>query len=671
MATRFLFLTVGILSVAVAAAEDPQTIRVAPNTGTRAIIGKGPIKPLPAAQAEQLKRLAQAQGEVAQAIKALSEAQRNLVQASSPEQKEQAQKALAAAKLRLEKTQAAVETEMKAAQTPQVRRVNANAGGAIVATPTGGGVKPVETLEDSTERFLLLTPGGPLVVEAEMTVEGKPFRQLREPIIDRMMRYADSNQDGKATWEEAFASSRFSYGRLRINNESQKATYRKLYDLNENGLVEREEARRALGHFTRIEAFTISAGYGQSAYGRPVVLANGRVSTGGLSGNVDLVPVLDVNQDGVLDEQEIAGAGKRLKSRDADDNDLLYPQEILTNAATDRSGERNLPPSQISRNLAVSLGSSLTNQQIFGMIQAIYKNSDGAVTVERFPLARELFEKLDTNKNGQLEADEVSQLNDVKPQIHFTVDLGEKGKGIKIKQTSLKTQSSAQGDDTASIEFPGLILRVQVNRSSGEYPYNNSMNNVSDSYLNRYDKDKNGYLDKDELTGALARYLEMWDEDSDGKVFPKEIVDYFQQMREPQAKQVRAMVSRFGNSLFQALDQSGDYRLSLREMRTAGTQLAPFDKNRDGKITAEEIPETIGVTFVLGFGYLQSGRPGQGTIPANSPKSDAPEWFTRMDRNGDGDVTLKEFLGDKEQFQSLDKNQDGFIEPKEAQSAGM
>jgi hypothetical protein len=41
-----------------------------------------------------------------------------------------------------------------------------------------------------------------------------------------------------------------------------------------------------------------------------------------------------------------------------------------------------------------------------------------------------------------------------------------------------------------------------------------------------------------------------------------------------------------------------------------------------------------------------------------------------MDRNGDGDLTLKEFLGRQSDFRKLDSNADGFIEPEEARTAG-
>ena len=40
-----------------------------------------------------------------------------------------------------------------------------------------------------------------------------------------------------------------------------------------------------------------------------------------------------------------------------------------------------------------------------------------------------------------------------------------------------------------------------------------------------------------------------------------------------------------------------------------------------------------------------------------------------MDRNGDGDLTLKEFLGDEAEFRQLDADRDGLIAAGEAVAA--
>ena len=51
------------------------------------------------------------------------------------------------------------------------------------------------------------------------------------------------------------------------------------------------------------------------------------------------------------------------------------------------------------------------------------------------------------------------------------------------------------------------------------------------------------------------------------------------------------------------------------------------------------------------------------------PPSLGPIWFQRMDRNGDGDLTWKEFLGPREVFHQLDADHDGLIDPVEAMKA--
>ena len=41
-----------------------------------------------------------------------------------------------------------------------------------------------------------------------------------------------------------------------------------------------------------------------------------------------------------------------------------------------------------------------------------------------------------------------------------------------------------------------------------------------------------------------------------------------------------------------------------------------------------------------------------------------------MDRNGDGDVSRREFLGTDEEFRRLDRDGDGLISAEEAEPAG-
>jgi hypothetical protein len=46
-----------------------------------------------------------------------------------------------------------------------------------------------------------------------------------------------------------------------------------------------------------------------------------------------------------------------------------------------------------------------------------------------------------------------------------------------------------------------------------------------------------------------------------------------------------------------------------------------------------------------------------------------PVWFRKMDRNHDGDVSRREFLGTDEEFRRLDADGDGLISAAEASRA--
>jgi Ca2+-binding EF-hand superfamily protein len=119
------------------------------------------------------------------------------------------------------------------------------------------------------------------------------------------------------------------------------------------------------------------------------------------------------------------------------------------------------------------------------------------------------------------------------------------------------------------------------------------------------------------------------------------------------------------------LDTSGDGRLSIRELRTAGERLKTFDADGDGRITRREIPRQFAVTIGRGNGGYGYAAVSGGFRLAGAPAaaSGARNWFTSMDRNGDGDISPREFLGTPEQFRKLDADGDSLVDRREADAA--
>jgi Ca2+-binding EF-hand superfamily protein len=518
--------------------------------------------------------------------------------------------------------------------------------------------------QDPYERFALLTPGGPIVVQAAITIGGQPFRSVREKLIDDMLAAADKDKDGKATWEEALSSKRFTLGRFQIAEGQQKQSYIQMLDKNADGIVDRPEVRLFVAQFSGAPAFMLGGGYG---YGGLVQTADGRVMLTGST--ADVRALLDTDADGNLSDKEIAVATERLKTRDADDNDLLYPEEISgQTAARGRVTAAQVQQQQQAVQWSVLLGPTATADGLYSALLQRYKNADGDIVAVSFDGVPALFTTLDKDNSGKLEKEEALGLNDVPPQVELTVDLGAAdAKGVVLKSVATELTKITESPDNSVLELPGVRLSLVANRAA---PQTANYEQSVKAYITQFDKDSNGYLEKTELPENFAQQFGTWDENEDGKVYPEEIAASYARQLAPQTSQVVANVASQGNSLFQALDQTGDGRLSLREMRVASAQILALDKDDDKQLTLREIPATISVTFGVGNAggaYRVVSAPGAmpgGARPAAA--GSGPEWFTRMDRNGDGDVTLKEFLGDESEFKQLDANADGFIEAKEA-----
>src|SRR5262249_17049358 len=129
-------------------------------------------------------------------------------------------------------------------------------------------------------------------------------------------------------------------------------------------------------------------------------------------------------------------------------------------------------------------------------------------------------------------------------------------------------------------------------------------------------------------------------------------------------------ITNNGRGMFAILDANGDGKLGLRELRTAWSRLAPYDRKRQGSIGKNDIPLqfqiNVGSNF---FGHLGPAPFYGGTQPVRSAPGKGPLWFRKMDLNGDGDVSPREFLGTREDFKRIDTDGDGLISASEAEAA--
>ena len=122
-----------------------------------------------------------------------------------------------------------------------------------------------------------------------------------------------------------------------------------------------------------------------------------------------------------------------------------------------------------------------------------------------------------------------------------------------------------------------------------------------------------------------------------------------------------------GYPMLPFLDPNDDGRLTLRELRGLKDALNGFDRNHDGSLTMDEVRSPIRLCFGLGanvhrelLGIRKLYR------KVLTPKITGPEWFNRMDRNRDNDLTRLEFPGTDEQFEALDADHDALISADEA-----
>lgn len=498
--------------------------------------------------------------------------------------------------------------------------------------------------------MLLMLDGGPLRVRLHISVAGKSPLEARQEMVARVIQALDTNKDGQLARDEAQRSPIF--------REKQRPGAAQF--LKEIGADMTLTPSKVSERLETLGGETVRY----------------RQNTSSSETDDEVFKLLDGDADGTVTEVEMFNAVDLLLAKDSDDDECVTLDEFAP------PPDPNMVTNLLMPNAAPRTGRSVadivhdTHQTLLPaqLIQKYDTDRNRLLSAAELNWSPDRLEPCDKDQDGQLSVTELAGLSSTPADIELAVDV------VRLEGRPMLRVLSAMGEQLSNDQYPDLatvkLPAAVVTFSSREVdPFEVSMA-VALRTFNELDADANGYLDRDE-TMSRERFgrgmFDQVDADGDGKIFGEEMKDFIRSRGEPIATTCEVTAYDDGSGFYSTLDANGDRRISMREMRYADKSLGQMERDSAPGIKATEPARRYRIEFVRGV-YNPFGTPDR---PANMVATDAsakprpvgPIWFQRWDRNNDGDVTWREFLGPRDVFEQLDVDRDGLIDPREAEAA--
>jgi Ca2+-binding EF-hand superfamily protein len=562
----------------------------------------------------------------------------------------------------------------------------------------------VERPGDDVEDVVFFTEARPVLIRLHVRVNGKAHRVAWENFIDKVFRYLDADGDGVLSPAEARRAP--PAPTLFNANFLSRGGFTRVRRFGGGGPVGAGMTRAQLAEHYRAqgaEPFQFRGGGANlwDARTGQLLLASGRMGGGRPSAdamNARLFELLDTDRDGKLSRAELAAAPKVLAKLDANDVEMLTPAELMGNAGQPGGSNdfvavafspdgRLLGGAQAGSGAVVRVNAARSDAGLAKRLLSQYGGKAARrLTAKQIGLDRETFALVDADGNGELDGEELARFHRRAPDLEFTIRLGERGKAPLVEHVVRAGRPLARyvrTEGTGAVVFDLNNTRLEL---GGPEPMTGVFTVAAfdqrQQYIQQFkaaDKDGNGYLDRNEARASpfFAAAFDQMDRDGDGMLYLKEVLAYYDAMKglsDAARGSITAMsVSDHGQGLFDLLDTDRDGRLSVRELRQLPKLIDKLDRDGDGKLSRHEIPRSYKATFEQGAGGNPAGQfrvvrfanrvPWD--VPAQ-PRTAGPLWFQKMDRNRDGDVSRREFLGTDEQFRLIDTDGDGLISVEEA-----
>jgi len=525
---------------------------------------------------------------------------------------------------------------------------------------------------DGVQDIMFLTETRPIFIRLRLDTGGKGFRTSWLDAVKSIHTYLDRNGDGTVTKEEAARGSLPDMVRAATGGAA--ALPHADLDANpKDGKVSLEELadvlRPALGPF-RVQV--------------------GRVA---VERNDALFNLLDRNKDNMVSKEELGAAVTSLHRFDLDSDELIDPSELepfsnpiaaMTEDQTRRGKFATVPP-------VIELSSDDPSFRPVRLVLKKYDKGagekgtsegvaagDNRLSPAEFAIDPKEFASADTDSDSALDSEELRRfLSRVGPDLELVVKLS--GGGI----TSTTIEATGDGSkplppevrvkrvSASDIEVAIGEVSLEFHADGGEQAAENAKRYYA-SQFQAADSDNNKYLEKKEVKdhGPLALLFDMMDADGDGKLYMKEVDKFVDQQMQAARSQMVLAVADQGRAIFAIMDLNRDRHLGIREIRDAVVRVSSWDRDGDGQIRSDEIPHhyqlSIGRGQITAVGMNAFNAPRMMATPATPAPAAGPSWFRKMDRNRDGDISRREFLGPRADFERLDSDHDGLIDAEEA-----